>query len=85
MDIQTTKIELIKQLLNVNKESVLDKIKEILSSEDSSNEEEIVAYTANGKPLTPNQYRAEIQKGLDDIKAGRVTSDQDLAKEIESW
>lgn len=85
MDIQTTKIELIKQLLNVNKESVLEKIKEILSSEDSSNEEEIVAYTFDGKPLTPNQYRTEIQKGLDDIKAGRVTSDEDLAKEIESW
>lgn len=81
MDIQATKIELVKQLLNVSQESVLNKIKAILASES----EETIVYTTSGKPLDVEQYKAKIQRGLDDIKASRVTSDEDLTKEIEMW
>lgn len=29
--------------------------------------------------------RASIQRGLDDVKAGRVTSDEDFQKELDEW
>lgn len=82
MDIQATKLELIQHLLTVKKESVLEKIREVLLK---NSKEDIVAYTTSGKPLNIEQYKAKIQRGLDDIEAGRVTSDEDLAKEIETW
>ncbi len=85
MDIQATKLELVKKILEVNRESVLKKIKEILASETNSNPSEIVAYTTQGEPLTIEEYKAEIQKGLDDIEAGRFISHKDLLKEIENW
>ncbi len=47
--------------------------------------EPIVAYDVTEKPLTLKQYNDEIDKGIDDIKNGRVISQEDLEKEIESW
>lgn len=83
MNIQATKLELIQQLLTVKQESVLIKIKEILSS--NSKEQDVVAHTTSGEPLTVKQYKAKIQRGIDDIKANRVTSVDDLEKEIKTW
>lgn len=85
MDIQATKIELVKRILEVNTESVLNKIKEILSSETNFASDEIVAYTTKGEALTIEEYKSEIQKGLDDIAAGRVISHADLLNEIKNW
>lgn len=69
MDIQATKIELVKQLLNVEKESVLDKIKAILSTESVN----IVAYTTSGEPLTEESYIAHIKQISNDIENGATT------------
>ncbi|MDG3582925.1 hypothetical protein [Galbibacter pacificus] len=44
---------------------------------------DIVAYMAKGEPLNVAQYKAEIQKELDDIEAGRVASDNNLAESLE--
>ena len=77
-----TREELAQYILNTAKDSVVNKIKKMVSKEQNN---DIVARTINGKPLNKSQYKAEIQKGLDDINAGRVTSDDDLAKEIENW
>ncbi len=77
-----TREELAQYILHTAKDSVIAKFKAILEKE---NTEEIVAYTVEGKPLNASQYKAEIQKGLDDIKAGRVTSHEDLLKEVQTW
>ncbi len=79
MDIQATKLELIKHLLSVQKASVLEKIKDLLLAD----EDEIISFDTDGTPLNKAAYRAKVQKGLNDIEAGRVTHDEDLAKEIE--
>lgn len=83
MDIQATKLELIQHLLSVEKESILEKVKEILLED--SNESEIISYTTSGTPLNIEQYKAKIQRGIDDYEMGRVTSDEDLEKEIDTW
>lgn len=46
MDVQATKLELIKHLLLVEKESVLEELKKILLS--NTNKEGIVGYTTDG-------------------------------------
>lgn len=77
-----TREQLAQYILDTAKDSVVNKIKTIISKEQNN---DIIAHTINGTPLNAIQYKAEIEKGLDDIKANRVTSDEDLAKEIENW
>ncbi len=69
MDIQATKIELVKQLLNVDKESVLSKVKAILSTESAKT----VSYTTSGEPLTEEKYIAHIKQISNDIGEGATT------------
>ena len=48
-------------------------------------EEQVVAYSPNGTPLTMTQYNNEIEKGLEDIKKGRTVTSEELTKKIKSW
>lgn len=48
-------------------------------------EEQVVAYSPNGTPLTMAQYNNEIEKGLEDIKKGRTVTSEELTKKIKSW
>ena len=69
MDIRATKIELVKQLLNVEEESVLIKVKAILAKELVN----IAAYTTSGEPLTEEKYIAHIKQISNDIENGATT------------
>ena len=82
MDIQTTKLELMQRILSSNKASLLAKLKSV---NDNEQEKEIVGYTIKGDPLTITSMNEKLQRGEEDIKAGRVTSDEDLTKEIDTW
>lgn len=75
--------QLAQYILKDAKESSLSKIKSIISNE--NNEEAIVTLRSDGKPLNSKEYIKEIQTGIEDVKSGRVTSDEDLSKEIENW
>lgn len=81
MDIQSTKLELIQYLLNTKKESMLLKIKELILQE----KEEIIGYSGNGEPLTIEMLNAKLERAEKDYQAGRLTTDEDLEREIENW
>jgi len=81
MDIQATKLELIQYLLNTQKVSLLLKVKELVLKESG----ETIGYTGKGEPLTLESLDAKIEKAEEDYRAGRVTTDEDLAREIENW
>lgn len=81
MDIQATKLELIQYLLNTKKESMLLKIKELILQE----KEEIIGYSGNGEPLTIEILNAKLERAEKDYQAGRITTDEDLEREIENW
>lgn len=68
-------------------ERLLTKVSDIFENDEKINtvSEPIVGYDVTGKPLTIKQYNDEIDNGIDDIKNGRVISQEDLEKEIESW
>jgi len=78
MNIETTKLELMQLLLQTKKESILVRIKEIF-------EGDIVAYTADGKPLTKTAYKKELLEAEAEIMRGEYTSQEDLEKESENW
>jgi hypothetical protein len=46
---------------------------------------EIIAYDVSGNPLDIASYNKMIDEALEDIKHGRVTSHEDLLKEIQDW
>lgn len=48
-------------------------------------ENEIVGSDVSGYPLTISEYNNKVEEGLTDLKYGRVTSHNDLLKEIEGW
>jgi hypothetical protein len=79
MDLQTSKINVIQKIMNVSKTSLLDKINSILD------EEMIVGYTTDGKPLTKQQYNERLLIAEEQIESGDYTTQEDLEKEIENW
>lgn len=81
MDIQTTKLELIQFLLNTRQESLLQKVKELILSESNA----VIGHTGNGEPLTIGLLNDKLEKAEQDYKAGKTSTDEDLAKEMENW
>jgi hypothetical protein len=79
MNLEVTKIDLAKKLLDINSESVLKQIEAILQKE------EIVAYTTNGKPLTRTEYIDEIKVAEKDIEKGNYISHVQLLENIKKW
>ena len=68
-------------LLSVsNKDILYDRIRKDLYPEN-----EIVAYSTAGKPLTKNEYIEQIKIGLKQIANGEVITDDELQREIETW
>lgn len=79
MSLETIKINLAKQLFNVEEESVLMEIKSILDNQ------VVVAYTIKGKPLSVEEYNASLNEAEEDIKAGRTTDSSTLKEEVKQW
>ncbi len=79
MDLQTTKINVMQKIMNVSKASLLDKINNILD------EEMIVGYTTDGKPLTRQQYNERLLVAEKQIESVDYITQEDLEKEIENW
>ena len=79
MDLKTAKLEVIQKIMNVSTESLLEKIDNLLE------EELIVAYTADNKPLTKKEYNLRLEKAEEQIANGAYLSQEDLEKEIENW
>lgn len=52
---------------------------------ESYHEEEVVAYTIEGKPLTLAEYQQEIAKAEAEIDNDDYITHEDLKKEVRSW
>ncbi len=79
MDLQTAKINVIQKLMDVSKKPLLDKINKILD------EEMIVGYTVEGKPLTKEAYNKRLQMAEAQILSGEYLTQENLEKESENW
>ena len=75
----------LKHKIQLQIENADERVLRIVSSVFDNYLNEIVSYDTNGNALTLSEYHNKIEEGLRDIKQGRVISQEDLEKEIESW
>lgn len=75
MNIEATKIELMKLLLNTQKISVLEKIKDIFRQESSLDWWE---------ELSEEEHQ-EIEEGLSEFENGDIKSHKDVMKLFDEW
>ena len=75
----------LKHKIQLQIENADERVLRIVSSVFDNYMNEIVSYDTNGNALTISEYHNKIEGGLEDIKQGRVISQEDLEKEIESW
>ena len=68
--------------INTADERLLKVLKAVV---ESYREDEIVAYTVEGKPLTKSEYRQDLLDAEAEIERGEYTTQEDLEKESENW
>ena len=75
MDLQTRKLHLIQEFLKVQSEEVISKLEKILTKSDDS----------EFRPMSMNQFNAEIDESMEDFKAGRYSTSEELIEEVKGW
>ena len=70
------------QYINQADERLLRVVKAVM---ESYWEDEVVASTIDGKPLTKTAYKNELKEAITEIKRGDFTTQDDLEKEAENW
>jgi len=74
--------ESVLEYINVADERLLKVVKAVI---ESYQEEEIVAFSVEGSPITRAVYKEELAKAKLEVEKGEITSQEDLEKESESW
>ncbi|MDP5198231.1 hypothetical protein [Flavobacterium sp. DG2-3] len=62
-----------------------ERVLRIVSSVFDNYLNDVVSYDASGNPLTLSEYHNKVEEGLADIKYNRITSQEDLEKEMKDW
>lgn len=70
------------EYINTADECLLKVVKAVI---ESYQEEEIVAFSVDGKPITRAVYKTELANAELEIKNGKIISQEDLEKESENW
>lgn len=79
MDMQEKKLKLIEEFLRISDEHVLDKLEAIIRMENQKK------YSEGIKPMSLNELHEMIDEAKLDYQNGRVTSHEDLKKEVLTW
>ena len=79
MDLQTRKLELIKNFLNLQNEEIISRIENLLRKEKKTTKSESL------EPFTIDELNARIDKSLADSHNDNVIEVNDLIEEIEKW
>lgn len=79
MDLQTRKLEIIREFLKVQSEDVVSRIEKILIKENQTSEKEVL------KPMTIEEFNSRINKSLEDSKKGRLIEATEFKSKIDTW
>lgn len=79
MNIDSRKISLAKEVLNIEDEKIIRILEELLK------EVRISAYESKLKSMSIEQYKEEIQLAIQDEIAGRLIKATDLKEQIKGW
>jgi hypothetical protein len=70
------------EYINTADERLLKVVKAVI---ESYQENDIVAYTIDGMPLTRMAYKEDLQEAKAEIKRGEYITQEDLEKESNNW
>jgi hypothetical protein len=79
MDLQTRKLNLIQELLQVGNEEIVAKLEKILKAERKTQFEKSL------NPMSEEEFNKIIDNSESDIKNGRMITARDLKKNVASW
>lgn len=79
MNIDSRKILLAKEVLNLNDEKIIQVFEKLLK------EVKLSSYESNLKPMSLEQYKSEIQLAIQDEIAGKMIKSTDLKTQIRGW
>lgn len=79
MNIDSRKISIAKQVLNLNNDEMLKVLENLL------NDMKLSEYESKLEPMSLKQYKAEIKETIQDEKEGRIIKAADLKKQISEW
>jgi hypothetical protein len=74
----------LQQFINIADDRFVTAIYEMMKNH-LQNDESIVAYTADGQPLTKAEFVANVTEAHEDAKKGTVKNANELLKEIKTW
>lgn len=78
MDIQTRKIEFVREFLKIQNEELLTLMEKLLHSTKRDAENELHA-------MSVEELNKRIDKSMEDSKKGKLTKSSDLITEIQKW
>jgi hypothetical protein len=79
MNLEARKILLVQEFLRLDNENIISALENILYKSKSEVFEEGL------KPMSIEQFNAEIDEALDDEKNNRLTSARDLKLKVKGW
>ena len=79
MDLQTRKLNLIQELLQVGNEEIVAKLEKILKAERKTQFEKSL------NPMSEEEFNRTIDNSESDIKNGRMITARALKKNVASW
>lgn len=78
MDIQTRKIEFVREFLKMQNEELLTLMENLLHSTKRDADNEL-------HPMSVEEFNKRIDKSLEDSENGKLTKSSDLITEIQNW
>jgi hypothetical protein len=79
MDLQTKKLNFVQEFLRIKSEGIVDKLEKVLKSERKKE------YEKDLSPMTNDEFNKIIDDAESDSINGRLTSAEDLKKDIDKW
>lgn len=79
MEIQTRKLHLIEEVLRTNDVELIGRLEQILYADKGTCGQRSLS------PMSNDEFYAMIDRGIADVKAGRVQSHESISKEVQSW
>lgn len=78
MDIQTRKVEFVREFLKMQNEELLTLMEKLLHSTKKDTENKL-------HPMSVEEFNQRIDKSMEDSKNGKLTNSSDLIEEIKEW
>jgi len=78
MDIQTRKVEFVREFLKIQNEELLTLMEKLLHSTKKDAKNEL-------HPMSVKELNKRIDKSMEDSKNGKLTKSSDLITEIQEW